>query len=352
MRASHADQCTLYFDKTISSLKEFFDNITKKTNTPDFDSPATTDETADGLFSMEDDYGMSYYYRGTAPNNYVKFGQNASGQDMWWRIIRFNGNGTVRMQYDGAGTVGTNTYTRGFALTNQVWNSYYNDAKYLGWMFGGAQGSASTSKAQAQRNETNTEVKTKVDDWYKKNIVDTGYSNYVADAIFCNDRSTPGKSETEWTDDTGLGYGNKNTGYGSIARIAGVFQVAVTQPRFTCPQANDKFTVEKTSGGNGALTYPVGLITADEIVTAGSGRVHIQNSSYYLYKENMYLTFSPHIMGSNGRAYIFVISSGGNLSDYGIVNSNAVAPVINLKTDYLDKFQGNGTIDNPYFLQV
>ncbi len=265
------DQCALYFDKEMPTLKEYYDTVPKKTNVPSFGSSATTVETADGLFSMEDDYGTSYYFRGNVSNNYIKFGQDASDQDMWWRIIRFNGDGTVRMQYDGAGPTGYNTYTRGFALENQAWNETYVDAKYAGWMFGGNQGESSTSKEQAQRNETNSTIKIKVDEWYKKNIVDTGYGDYVADRIFCNDRSIPGKSITKWTRDTELGYGDNMTGYGALGRFLSGYNGAAVKakspiPQLTCPQENDKFTVEKENGGNGALTYPVGLITADEPV--------------------------------------------------------------------------------------
>jgi len=270
--------------------------------TPNFANPATTDETADGLFSMEDDYGMSYYYRGIAPNNYIKFGKNASGQDMWWRIIRFNGDGSIRMQYDGSGASGSNTYTRGFALRKK-WNTNRVDAKYVGWMFGGKYGTASTSKEEAQTNQTDSDIKIAVDNWYKSNIVDTGYSNYVHDAIFCNDRSTPGKTATGYSSDTGLGYGSNATGYGAYAR-SGVQSVNYNnvRPQFTCPQENDKFTVSAENGGNGNSTYPVGLITADEIVAAGSGKYPTANSSYYLNKGSWYWSFSPNFMQRCGRS--------------------------------------------------
>ncbi len=312
-----------------------------ETNPTDFANPATTDETANGLFSMADDYGTSYYFRGTAPNNYIKFGQNAEGQDMWWRIIRFNGDGTVRMQYDGAGTSGTNSYTRGFVMTGQVWNSNYNDAKYVGWMFGGANGSASTSREQAQRNETDSPIKTKVDEWYKTNIVDTGYGNYVADSIFCNDRSFESRN-------TGTGYGSSATYYGARGRT-GVNSGPVA-PQFTCPQENDKYTVEETSGGNGALMYPVGLITADEIVAAGSGKYYTLNENYYLKKDSWYWSFSPYNMHSSGIALVFYVADNGNLS-YNIVdNSGAVAPVINLKAEYLSQLRGAGTATDPFRL--
>ncbi len=333
-------------------------NIKINPNNPtNFANPATTDETANGLFSMQDDYGTSYYYRGTAPNNYIKFGQNASGQDMWWRIIRFNGDGSIRMQYDGVGTAGANTYTRGFALTSQSWNSNDNDAKYIGWMFGGVNGSASISKEQAQKNETDSSIKTKVDEWYKANIVDTGYTDYVADTIFCNDRSIPGKTITQWFTDTELGYSNNLTAYGAFGRFMtgrntnDIYVKTTPQPILTCPQDNDKFTVELESGENGTLTYPVGLITADEIVVAGSGKYYIANSQYYLYRENWYWSISPLCFGGAG-AHLFNASDNGSLAYKNVNNNGSIAPVINLKPEYLDKLQGNGTIDNPYHLEV
>ncbi len=306
---------------------------------------------------MQDDYGMSYYYRGTAPNNYVKFGQNAEGQDMWWRIIRFNGDGTIRIQYDGVGPASSNTYTRGFAMTGQVWNGIYNDVKYVGWMFGGANGSASTSREQAQRNDTNSSIKTKVDEWYKIHIFDTGYSDYVADSIFCNDRSIPGPSVTGWTSDSGIGYGGYVTGYGAMGRYitgnSGPSLSANTnpQPKFICLQENDKFTVEETSGGNGSLTYPVGLITADEIVAAGSGKLSTPNQSYYLNKNDWYWSFSPNNFNASF-ASMFILYKDADLSNTRVYNNGSVPPVINFKAEYLDKLRGNGTIDNPYYLQV
>ena len=348
LKVSHADACNLYFDKDVPKIEIGDISIPVQDGNPNFATPATTDETANGLFSMADDYGTSYYYRGTVPNNYIKFGKNVSGQDMWWRIIRINGDGSIRMQYDGAGTSGTNTYTRGFALTSQVWNTAYDDAKYVGWMFGGAQGAASTSKEQAQRNETSSPIKTAVDSWYKTNIVDTGYNNYVHDAIFCNDRSTPGKSATGWSSDTGLGYAQNYTGYGAYARSGVEFvNYSNVKPQFTCPQDNDKFTVSAEDGGNGNSTYPVGLITADEIVAAGSGKYTATNTSYYLHKGSWYWSFSPYFLGG-GLAIMF--SEKSRLDSYYVYSSGAVAPVINLKPEYLNQFEGKGLMSDPYRL--
>jgi len=351
LRVSHVDVCNLYFDKDIPKIEIGDITIHVQDGNPNFANPATTDETANGLFSMEDDYGMSYYFRGAVENNYIKFGKNSSGQDMWWRIIRFNGDGSIRMQYDGAVTSGINTYTRGFALTNQVWNKNQVDAKYVGWMFGGAQGIASTSKVQAQTNQTNSEIKIAVDNWYKSNIVDTGYNSYVQDAIFCNDRSTPGKSATGNASDTGLGYRDNSTAYGVTAR-SNVWKTDASKvkPQFICPQENDKFTTSAESGGNGNLTYPVGLITGDEVVAAGSGKYGTTNQSYYLYKGNWYWSFSPSYVSTYGYDYMFYVSYNGALNNYGLSASGAVAPVINIKPEYLNQFQGNGTLNSPFYL--
>ena len=49
---------------------------------------ATTNE---GINKTQDDYGTSYYYRGSADNNYVQFA------NMCWRIVRVTGNGAIKL---------------------------------------------------------------------------------------------------------------------------------------------------------------------------------------------------------------------------------------------------------------
>ena len=203
------------------------------------------------LCSAPDDYGTSYYFRGAVENNYVKFGKNANGQDMWWRIIRINGDGSLRIIYDGTqGYANGVSNTGRLAYTGKAFNAQYNDAKYVGWMFGGAQGEPSTSKVQAQTNTTNSDLKILVDAWYKTNIVDKNLGDKVADVIFCNDRTTPGKAATGWSSDTGLGYGTQVTAYGATART-NVWNTEESKatPRFTCPQRNDAFTVSDEKNG-------------------------------------------------------------------------------------------------------
>ncbi len=315
---------------------------------PDFSKTSTTDE---GIYALEDDYGTSYYYRGASQTNYIKYGKNKDGQDMYWRIIRINGDGSIRIIYDGtqAYANGTIDDTR-YAKVEQVWNTQYNDAKYVGYMFGGSQGEASTSKELAQANETNSEAKTAVDTWYKENIVNTGYGSNVVDAIFCNDRSTPGKEATGWSSDTGLGYANNYTAYGATART-GVYKTDGISPNFTCEVKKDAFTVNESEKGNGNLSYPVGLITADEILAAGSGKWNIAGPSrdYYLYKSSYYIGWTLSSYNFSASARVFSLHTSGFLGDTDNQYSRgAIAPVINLSADYAENLIGDGTMTNPY----
>ncbi|MCI2041877.1 MAG: hypothetical protein LKJ84_02850 [Bacilli bacterium] len=95
----------------------------KDKGTPDFSKTATTDE---GLFMAEDDEGESYYYRGAVKNNYVSFA------GFIWRIIRRNGDGSIRMIYSGKSTSDT-----GAAVTigNSQFNSKFWDPTYVGYKY-------------------------------------------------------------------------------------------------------------------------------------------------------------------------------------------------------------------------
>ena len=186
-----------FIPKAVSSILNNYPVEGINAGTPNFVEAATTDE---GVYALEDDYGTSYYYRGAVTNNYVKFA------GFYWRIIRVNGDGSLRIIYDGTqGYANGVSNTGRLAYTYKAFNAQYNDAKYVGWMYGGAQGTASTSKAQAQTNTTSSDLKTLVDSWYKTNIVDKNLGDKVADVVFCNDRTTPGSAETGYLSDTGLG---------------------------------------------------------------------------------------------------------------------------------------------------
>ena len=146
------------------------------------------------LCSALDDYGTSYYFRGTPDNNWVKFA------GFYWRILRVNGNGSIRMIYAGDANVIDNLDNKEEVLANgyddgdtdytqigtSAYNTLANDNAYVGYMYGAT--NASTYE-ETHANINNSTIKIVVDNWYKTNIEDKGYANYVSDTIFCNDRS-------------------------------------------------------------------------------------------------------------------------------------------------------------------
>ena len=393
----------------------------------------TSAEATDGyVCSASDAYGTSYYYRGNVTNNYVKFA------DKYWRIIRINGDGTVRVIYDGTsahangesstdrqiGTSAFNYYWKKDNVQETTNSPVYYDNAGVGYMYGNRDaiveateydstisftntstyyiakeynydvatdrftlkdpiavlGSAMTSdyvgyytfgetdasysssyelkkifgvtagdswadvecgcvrygtssKEVAQTNTNDSTIKTFLDNWYKTNISGTENEQYLADNIFCNDRSFSSSNSG-----TGAGvsitYYNRDNWQGSKSNLK-------------CPQQNDAFTVSDTSKGNGALTYPIGLITTDEAVLAGGWWAN--NNSYYLYSGSYYWALSP--ADFSGQSLVHSVSYFGFASDINTTDSLAVVrPVLNLSPEVLNN--GDGTMNNPYKLSV
>ena len=387
----------------------------KAKGTPDFTKIAPNDTETDGLYMAEDDEGESYYYRGAVKNNYVSFA------GFIWRIIRRNGDGSVRMIYSGKspsdtgdavtignsafndkywdptyvgykynenfslhennGTTGydwfTNTTkynfgtgytfdqsTKKFILTGDIkqltWNDNHEEIvnnqlysclntncnvvyKVVGYINATQMrvqpiSYSSISLIDAQTNKTDSPIKTKLDSWYKTNLM--SYTSYLADETFCSDRSVT----------SGSGYlTTPTTLYGPYKRL----QDNKT-PSLKCSQNNDKF---KMSNESAKLDYPVGLILADEVALAG-GRgsyngENSPNSNYYLYNGKYYWTLSPSLFNSDSSfAYVCAVVSSGGLDPWNRVTaSRGVRPVINLKADTLIT-KGDGSSLNPFVVKT
>lgn len=135
-----------------------------------------------GIYSAEDDFGTSYYFRGAVENNYVKFA------NYYWRIIRINGDGSIRMIY-----AGTSAHANGYvdssandmSIGESAFNSSYNDNTYVGYMYGTK---GATTYAGTHSNTNNSTIKEYIDNWYIDNLKE--YSHYLEDTIYCNDRKT------------------------------------------------------------------------------------------------------------------------------------------------------------------
>ena len=325
---------------TVDAAKAYIEGRTTST-APNFASTATTNE---GMFAADDDYtsttGMkSYYFRGAVNNNWVKFGQNSTGNYIYWRIIRINGDGSIRMIYSGTtaptsstATVMTGTGTQINGTTYRFYSSY-NIPTYVGYMF---------TEGQQHGNGTPSTIKTAIDNWYKTTTLETDATtkSLVADQIFCNDRSATASSSGTPGEISGSMSTSTTYYYGAYVRL-----VTNKGPKLTCTTASDKFTVN-TSNGNGALTYPVGLITADEVAMAG-GVAGTSNSSYYLYTNQYYWSGSPsNFNSSTARANGVRVYSSGSLYYYSVTGTHGARPVISLSSKA--KLSGDGTYNDVY----
>ena len=291
----------------------------------DFSKVLTTDNTKT-LYTSTEDGKTVYYFAGNATDNWVKFGKNASNQDLYWRIIRTNSDGGVRLLYHGTSTTATDAY-----IGTSAFNSSYNNIAYVSYMYGNL-----GSVANARENTTNSTIKTIIDNWYKDNL-NTNYGKYLSTtAVYCNDRST-----------------SDNKNFGARTRL-----ITNKTPSYDCAATEDKFTVD-TSTGNGKLTYPIALMTADEVSFAGG--VYLTNApTWYYYNSangsstgsTYWWLLSPDYCIGSG-AGVFVVNGSsypGYLGSYGVNGASGVRPVISLKS-CIKYSTGNGSASDPYTIK-
>ena len=277
-------KCNVYFKKVVSKVPDIIATVDTTGKCPtvneDGSVSVTAVEATNGyLCKAKDAYGDSYYYRGNVTNNYVLFA------DKYWRIVRINGDGTVRVIYDGTSAHANGESSEDRQIGTSAFNSSYNDNAYVGYMYG-ATGASTYVAAHANTNDST--IKAYIDNWYKTNILGTANEQYLADNIFCNDRSIS-------NDNVGTGVGTTRTNY---RWYWGPWESGNHNDnvKLICPQKNDAFTVSDTTNGNGALTYPVGLLSTDEIVLAGGWNA--SNSGYYLYSGQVWWASSPSVSHS------------------------------------------------------
>ncbi len=281
------------------------------------------DSSKNGVYASDDDYGKSYYYRGDTENNFVKFG------GFYWRIIRVNGDGSVRMIYWSDANKENKYGPVSIPMANY---SGYGGIKNAGYMYGGATEDEEVSNWQeAIKNKYSSSNKILIDTWYKNNL--TSYSNYISDTLFCNDREIDSIESSN-------AYNYFKNYYGRIFSSA-------SNPSLKCSQKNDRFTVEDRNIGNGALTYPVGLITADEIMMAGVSQYSTENAGAYIGDYQYLTTMTPSKLLDTSAVYLWDLS-GYRLAENTVNYYTHLTPVINIKSEYALKMVGNGTEADPF----
>ena len=113
----------------------------------------------------------------------------------------------------------------------------------------------------------------------------------------------------------------------------------------------DQFSTT-SSRGNAKLTYPVALITADEVALAG-GKYNTKNENYYLRTNGYFWTMTPSLFtASYAGAHVWNVYPTGMLYHWNFVPIwLGVRAVINLRSDLLIS-SGDGTVENPYQLTL
>ena len=254
-----------------------------------------------------------------------------STKDIYWRIIRTNADGSIKLLY-----AGTSPDTDKAYVGASAFNTTMDDPMYVGYKYG------TTGSLENNRLNTNdSTIKTYVDNWYKNNL--TAYTKYLSkDAVYCNDRNLA-SGQTYSTSTTNL------FNYASYERIPN------KQPTYNCTNISDAFSVNNTSA---KLDYPVGLMTIDELSYAGGQAYTKLTAPYAWYYTNAngesitgstdFWALSSNGWGANSFGW-FVRGSvdPGCLNGIDVDGSNAVRPSVSLSSCNLIS-RGNGSPENPY----
>ena len=314
------------------------DKSTRPGQRTDFSDPFTTINYKT-LYTTTEDNTTVYYFSGNAQDNWVKFGKDASNNDIYWRIIRTNSNGSIRLLY-----VGTATDTiKGYSDIT-CW--YKNSS--------GECVSDSENYSYYTYDNVESEVKKSLENWYKDNLLN--FDKYIdKNAIYCNDKEyqifdiSVIKTFNSMVRTSGLSGYNTSTW--------GVYYNGVISPSLNCNSINSQYTDKTSSNGNKLLNYPIALITADEITFAGgsfgkNGNVwfNLNSNNETLLDNSSWWTMSPGAWNS-AVGYVMAIDNDddwyGRLHEPNCKEQKGIRPVTSLKS-CVKWGSGDGSAGSPY----
>ena len=257
-----------------------------------------------------------YFFRGTHNLN-----NNLLYASLCWKIVRTTETGGVRIVYNGTPVNGKCTTTTGAntQIGENAFNAnYYKKKQHVGYMYG--------DDTTPYQNTNDSDIKKYIDNWYKTNIKDKGFeSSLDKKSIYCGDR-------TEYPNGSDINYG-----YEKVNKDKG--------PTLKCP-VNDSYGVE---AGNKKLTFPVALLSLDEVMLAGGQNWNGSDINYYLYTNEFYWLLSPSRWYSSGRARVLYVASDGSLHTISVANTCGVRPAITIAPS-ASLVSGDGSKDNPYLI--
>ena len=192
---------------------------------------------------------------------------------------------------------------------------------------------------QMNNNEKSSTIKATIESWFESTDLDDEENlKKLEDIVYCDDRSV-----------TDTNHGWCKDGEGTLLMRYSTFTRRENgTPNLSCRQTignRDRFTYKDIVNGNGLLNWPVGLLSADEIMLAGGQ--NSSNSDYYLYTGQRYWALSP-IMFSGDNSHSFHVHGDGVLSNNFTFNLSGVRPVNSLSSSVLPNLSGIGTETDPY----
>ena len=283
--------------------------------------------------------GGTWYYL----NNNVKYaGFN-------WKVVRINGDGSIRVVLDGITIAVKKEGSDVFAGSNTAYNhaSYYDTDGSSGASTRIGVSLEEQAKAKAYASYTGLDtpagedgggLETAINEFYTTYIdngTDIDYTSYLADSAFYSDTTWGETSGSQWY-------------------FLSEIRVFRRQPlSYLCPEEGT-YKVGGTTGIR--LSYPIATLSAAEVVYAG-GWDNTYNLGYYLnnpltIKNNVntwWWTMTPGMWYLYGIVEVFSVSFNGRVNSAYVDSGYSVRPVLNLKSDVLIS-GGYGTEDEPYII--
>lgn len=301
----------LFYEKVLA------DNVVTN-GKPDFSS---TNTSTGAFYKSTDNLGTTYYFRGNVTNNYVLFG------GFYWRIVRINGNNSVRLIYQGTASDGNGTTGNGY-YEDETKNAVNKTRKHSYVRYYYKSGSTEYSA-----------IRKSIDSWYNTNL--SSFANFMdPDAGYCNDYST-----------TSGTYGDSTSS--SSVTFSGNGRLSSHNPTTVCARQYYETPITSNTGTK-SLSYPVGTISMDEVMQAGGSNSN--NSNYYLHTGTSFFTMTPYEFEYKkvGVLYYYYprvlnVNSSGKLANVDVYTKHGYRPVINIAS-YIYWSRGNGTAAAPYEL--
>ena len=298
----------------------------------EYDLLEHTDENADGHTSR------IYYFRGNVENNHIVFA------NMCFRLIRTNEDGSLRLRYNGSYNA---SGTQKCMSTSDVAENI-SSISIGQTTFSETEGSNSYSLSSLP----NSPVMRLLNDWYYNNIVcstasgtkvcSEKYTSYISRfGVYCS------KNSTELAP--------------TFINQAEQFENDYNMKNNVSLKCESEYRYVQ---GDGKTLYPVGLVTAQDIVLAGGylytdediykgGSSGITNTDYYMYAGAPYWTMSAY--GTDG-TMLYVDGGSGNGETYGALLKSSpgverhVIPVISIGPN-VSIASGTGTTSNPFIVR-